>query len=189
LAASTADAREILRLAEQTRTPLMSCSSLRYAAGIADLLSDPGERVVSCEAFGPAALLDDYPGLFWYGIHSVEVLFSLMGRGCRQVRCLSAKDVDVALGEWADGRCGVLRGTRFEKGEFGCVVHTTSGARLGVSKSTPPYYATMLRQIVEFFKTGASPIPVEETFDIIAFIEAADRSKALSGAPVPTASL
>ena len=105
------------------------------------------------------------------------------------MRCLSARDVDVALGEWADGRCGVFRGTRFEKGEFGCVVHTTAGTRLGLAKSTPPYYATMLQRIVEFFRTGVSPIPVEETFGIIAFIEAADRSKALSGSPVQTASL
>jgi predicted dehydrogenase len=187
-ATSSADARAILRHAERTRTPVMSCSSLRYAAGIQDLVPQ-GEAVQSCEAFGPAAILDDYPGLFWYGVHAAEVLFAFMGAGCRQARCLSSRDADVAVGEWADGRAGVLRGTRVERGEFGCVVHTSAATRASLAQPKPPYYYTMLRRILEFFRAGTSPIPAEETFEIVAFLEAADRSKALGGAAVSTEKL
>ncbi len=188
-ATSTADAREIIRIAERTRTPLMSCSSLRYAAGVADLIPDPTEIVQSCEAFGPAPILDDYPGLFWYGIHSAEMLFAFMGAGCAQARCVATRDADVVVGEWRDGRAGVMRGLRLERGDFGCVVHTNAATRLGLAGATPPYYHTLLTRILAFFRSGVSPIPIEQTFEIVAFLEAAERSKAQDGAAQATAQL
>ncbi len=185
---STAEAAEIIRLADKTHTPIMSCSSQRFAAGISDLL-DQGEHVVSCEAFGYTPILEDYPGFFWYGVHSAEILFSFLGPGCGQVRCLPYKDTDVIIGEWNDGRVGVVRGTRFKKDEYGCVVHTEAGAKLGIAKSAPPTFFFLLHKILEFFKTGVSPFNIQETLGIVAFLEAANASKEQSGAIVSTGSL
>jgi len=179
-ATSTADARQMIRLAEQTQTPIMSSSSLRYSAGIVGLAGET-ERVLSCEAFGPAAILDDYPGLFWYGIHSAEILYSYMGTGCTTVRCIPSEDVDVVIGAWEDGRVGVVRGTRFEGGEFGCVVHTGAGARFGLAQRTPPGYYGLMQMVIQFFQTGVSPIDVRETFEIVSFLEGANRSRDLTG--------
>ena len=186
LATTTLDARAIISLAGTTHTPIMSCSSLRYAVGIADLVPER-EHVLSCEAFGPATLLDDFPGLFWYGIHSAEVLFGKMRSGCRLVQLLNHPDTDVAIGTWADGRIGILRGTRYPQDAFGCVVHTDTATRCALAQSVPPYYALMLEQIVAFFATGVSPIDSAETWDIIAFLEAAERSRASVGEPIETA--
>jgi hypothetical protein len=188
LACSTADAREIIRLADRTGTPLMSCSSLRYAAGIADLLP-PDVTVLSAEGFGPAPILDDYPGLFWYGVHAAEILFTLLGTGCERVRCVSTQPTDIAVGLWADGRVGVLRGTRFEHGDFGCVAHTTAGTVCGLAGATPPYYALLLQRVVEFCRTGNEPIAREEMFGVVAFLEAAEVSKRRDGAEVGTETL
>jgi hypothetical protein len=188
LATTTVDARQIIKLARDTGTPLMSCSSLRYAKGIADLV-ERDAQVIACEAFGPAVLLEDFPGLFWYGIHSAEILFSMLGPGCRSVRCIEHPATDIVLGEWEDSRTGVLRGTRFEGGTFGCVVHTPAGATCGIAASTPPYYALMLQEVMTFFKTGVSPIDIRQTWDIVAFLEAAEKSRALAGDPVVTARL
>jgi hypothetical protein len=180
-ATSSVDAQAMVELAERTHTPIMSCSALRYAAGIADLLEE-GERasadgtIRSCEAFGPAPMLEDYPGLFWYGIHSAEMLFAFMGAGCRAVRCVPYPSMDLIIGEWQDGRLGVVRGTRFEGGDFGCVVHTGQGARCGIARSTPPYHVLLLRKVVEFFRTGVSPIDVRETLEIVRFLEAANEN-------------
>jgi len=187
-ACSTQDAREMVATARDTGTPVMSCSSVRYWQGIADLVP-PGEAVESCEAFGPASLLEDYPGLFWYGVHSAEVLFSLMGRGCERVQCVARDGMDVVVGEWSDGRLGVVRGTRFSKGQFGCVVHTGGGVYAGLAQSTPPGYYLLLQRVIPFFERGTSPIDVAETFEITAFLEAADASRAQGGAIVPLATL
>ena len=49
-----------------------------------------------------------------------------------------------------------------------------------------PYqgYKPLLLEIVKFFQTGNLPVQAEETMEILAFMEAADESKNLNGAPV-----
>jgi hypothetical protein len=186
LATSFHEAYEIQRIAVETNSPLMSCSSLRYASGITNLVPK-NETITSCVAFGPAALLDDYPGLFWYGIHSAEILYSYMGVGCQSVRLIEKPDMDIVIGEWKDGRVGVVRGTRFTKGDFGCVIHTSAGTRLGIAISDPPYYSIMLKKTMDFFRTGVSPIPIKDTLEIIAFLEAAEISRHEGGNSVKLA--
>jgi len=90
-------------------------------------------------------------------------------------------DTDVVIGEWQDGRVGILRGTRFEKGAFGCVVHTDQGTQCGVAQSTPPYYYLMLQEVIRFFQTRVSPVDINETLGIVSFLEAADTSRAQGG--------
>jgi predicted dehydrogenase len=184
-ATTSSEAVEITCIAQHSDTPIMSCSSLRYAAGIVDLAQDA--EVLSCEAFGPAELLDDYPGLFWYGIHSAEMLYSFMGSGCQRARCVAYPEVDVVVGEWEDGRIGILKGTRLGKGQFGCVVHTDQGTRCGLAQSTPPYYYYLMQQVIAFFETRTSPIETRETLEIVAFLEAADASRAQGGAVIDLA--
>ncbi len=43
---TTDDARKIIELANETSTPIMSASSLRYAAGIAELTTGGGSRPI-----------------------------------------------------------------------------------------------------------------------------------------------
>lgn len=176
LTTSVEEARALWDLAHEYGVPVFSCSSIRYAVGIADLGADMTVR--GCEAFGPMAVLPDFPGLFWYGIHSAEVLFAKMGCGCQQVRVMKTDTADVVVGTWADGRIGTLYGYRIPKqGTFGATVFTTGGLFHGTAKTTPPYYAALLPHVIEFFNTGVSPIPEEETMEIIAFLAAANRSR------------
>ena len=42
---------------------------------------------------------------------------------------------------------------------------------------------------MKFFKTGVSPVPEQETIEILAFMEAADESKKLGGKPVKIADI
>ena len=182
-ACSSEDARTIAELAEGKKVPVMSCSSVRYAAGITEL-RDKG-KVLTCEAFGPATVLDDYPGLFWYGVHSAEVLLSFMGTGCRCVHAGTGPNMDLVVGQWSDGRMGTLRGFRHEAlKKFGCTIATDQGVFHAIARSEPPYYAFLLREIMAFFQTGKSPIDLAETVEITAFLEAANASKAQAGRPV-----
>ena len=187
-ATSTADAAAIIAQAAATGTPILSCSALRFAKGIIEL-AHLREEILACEAYGPAPILPDYPGYFWYGIHSVEILFLLMGAGCRSVRVIPSDTLDVISGTWQDGRSGVALGTRFEGYEFGCLVHTRDGARLGIARETPPYHACLLQEIVRFFQSGQPPVDARETYQIVAFLEAANQSRAENGAPVAVAPL
>ena len=45
-------------------------------------------------------------------------------------------------------------------------------------------YMVLLEQILNFFKTGKSPVPVEETLEIFAFMKASNMSVERGGEPV-----
>ena len=54
--------------------------------------------------------------------------------------------------------------------------------------SDSSYYG-LVSAVVEFFKTGTSPVPLDETLEIMAFMEAADQRKSRNGAPVAIAEI
>lgn len=182
LATSVSDAQAILELSRRSGAPVFSCSSIRYAMGVAEL--GAARRVLGCEAFGPAAVLADFPGLFWYGVHTAEVLFAKMGTGCREVVVRKTEVADAVIGTWADGRVGTMYGFRIPQlSTFGCTVFTDGGVFQGTARSQPPYYALLLPKILHFFQTGESPIEPAETLEITAFLEAANQSRE-TGEPI-----
>lgn len=182
LTTDTEEAKELFRLAEVHDSPVFSASSLRYAHGIREL--GEGEEVLGCEAFGPMAILDDFPGLFWYGIHSAEILFSKMGTGCVEVSVTRNEQVDMVTGIWKDGRVGTLYGHRFPgMNAFGATVYAGKTVQQGIAQAAPPWYALLLQEILPFFRTRQSPIDPQETLEIIAFLEAANTSRD-TGEPV-----
>jgi predicted dehydrogenase len=181
-AGSLADAIKIFELARETGTPCFSSSSLRYADGIVAVKQDPkvGE-VKGCDAFGPCALEEHHPDLFWYGIHGVETLFTIMGTGCKSVTRVHTDDTDFVTGTWADGRIGTFRGLRGGKPEYGAMVFGTKG---NMKCAGGGAYNLLLEEICKFFKTGKAPVSAAETIEILAFMEAADESKRQDGKPV-----
>ena len=63
------------------------------------------------------------------------------------------------------------------KSGYTAIVYGTKGSATGKSSG----YAPLLKQIVQFFKTGKPPVPADETIEIFAFMSAADESKAAGG--------
>src|SRR5436309_2916019 len=67
-AVTSADAKEMFKLAEQHNTAMMSCSSLRYAPPLEAALADQSHgAIVGVDAFGPMSIEPTQGGLFWYG--------------------------------------------------------------------------------------------------------------------------
>ena len=183
LACCFKDARDIVKIARSKKIPIMTASSVRFTMGI-DGLRQADEKVESCEAYGPMDLLEDYRDYFWYGIHSAETLFSFMGKGCQSVQVFNTEKLDVIVGRWADGRIGTLRGNRAGAGNFGCVITTNKSTKASVVSKEVPSYAMLLRKVVPFLQTGISPIDISESLEIIAFLEAASKSRVSGGKSV-----
>ncbi len=182
VAGSLADAVEIYRLAREYDTPVFSSSSLRFSPGIRGMRDDPkvGE-VRGCSAYGPCALEPHHPDLFWYGVHGVEALFTIMGPGCVSVTRVHTKDTDFVTGTWKDGRVGTFRGIRNAKQDYGALVFGTKGIAPSGGYGG---YEPLVIEICKFFETGKPPVSAEETLELFAFMEAADESKRRDGAPV-----
>jgi virulence factor len=170
-------ARKIIDLAAQKKVPVFSSSSLRYAPELVAIMKDEKKgKIVGAMAYGPASEHERNPGLFHYGIHAVEILYTLMGPGCDRVSCLYEKSAEVTTGHWKDGRVASVRGIRPPGGgAYGAIAFTDKGA-LPVPIGTAFIYRELLKKIVEMFTTGKSPLDPQVTLEIVAFIEAARKS-------------
>ena len=177
LASTLADAREIARLASAAGVPWFSSSSLRYS----DFSSVKSPDNASVSVWGPGPLEEHHQlSLSWYGIHAVEMLYTMMGTGCMTVTQTSSRDSDVVTGVWKDGRIGVARVVR-PYSDYGVVAFRGRGAV--VEHPVKVDYSALDAKVGEFFKTGVPPVPNAETLEIFAFMDAAQRSKDSGGKP------
>jgi len=176
MAGSLADVIAIFELAKAAGVPCFSSSSLRYCTEVQALRNgtSPLGKPLSVVAFGPYNTEPHHPDLFWYGVHGVEILYTIMGTGCKTVTRVAP---DRVAGVWADGRKGTYQG---KKG-YGAEVEGTKGkGTIGKYEG----YKPLVVEICKFFKTKKPPVAAEETIELFAFMEAADESKRLGGAPV-----
>ena len=123
-----------------------------------------------------------YLDLSWYAIHPIEVLYTLMGAGCESVTRVSAAGADVIVGKWKDGRLGTVHAAR-PYSDYGAIVTRGRTVEVIHPKDTGGY-RPLLVEIVKFFETGKPPVSNDETLELIAFMDAAQKSKEQGGRPV-----
>jgi len=181
LACSFKDAEEIFKLAERNGVPVFSASSLRYALEIQELKSSKSEAgfILGASTYSPGTIVQFNPGLFFYVIHAIEMLYALMGKGCRTVRCYSNDGWDVILGRWTDGRVGIVRGLRSGAKGYGFTAFCEKKI-VSSTIETSRIYTELLKRIIEMFKTRKPPVDPAETLEIIAFTEKAMESNRLN---------
>lgn len=184
VAASLSDAIAIFDAAKHYNVPVFSSSSLRYISGIEEIAKGKIGKVTGADTFSPCSLEKTHPDLFWYGIHGVEILFTIMGKGCKTVTRVHTPDTDIAIGIWQDNRIGTFRGIRSGKSGYGGNAFGEKGI---LALGNFGGYDPLLLKILEFFKTGIPPVSAEETLDIFAFMQAAEVSKLKGGVPVDVA--
>jgi hypothetical protein len=179
LASTLADAREIAQLAREKRISWFSSSTLRFT-GIAEMRSPDmtGAIVWAPGPTEPHHQLD----LSWYGIHAVEMLYTLMGMGCVEVVRISSPDSDVITGRWKDGRLGTVH-TQRPYGKYGGVVFLKD-QKLEVKPDIPISYIPLVKQLVTFMETKVPPVPNAETLEMFEFMDAAQQSWGKGGQTV-----
>lgn len=181
LAATLEDAREIARLAEAKGVKWFSSSSLRWAKSL-EPMKKPGLK--GALVWGPGPLEEHhYLELGWYAIHASEMLFTVMGKGCETVTRTYSADQDEITCRWKDGRIGTVRALR-PYSDFGAVVFTADNKVLQSPAKFEYSYVPLVREFVQFFQTGKLPVDPEETLEIFAFLDAAQKSREQGGKPV-----
>jgi predicted dehydrogenase len=181
MAASLEDVYKIFDLAKKHNVPCWSASSLRYFSELQTAIKDTSMgKILGCEAFSPAKLEPHHPDLFWYGIHGVETLFTVMGPDIKTVSRVYTEGFDLVTGVWKDGRIGTFRGNRIGKGRYGATIFYEKGVK-HVVPGKGSLYKPLLTEIVKFFQTGEIPLQPEETIAIFEFMDAAQKSKENGG--------
>ena len=181
VAASLTDAIAIFEAAKHYNVPVFSSSSLRYIAGAKEIREGSLGKVLGADVYSPATIEKTHPDLFWYGVHGVETLFTIMGTGCKTVIRTYTDNTDMVVGTWNENRIGTFRGIRYGKADYGGTVFGEKG--IGVLGKYSGYNL-LLAEIIKFFQTGIVPVNPEETIEIFAFMAAAEESKLNGGLPV-----
>ncbi|RMG00744.1 MAG: gfo/Idh/MocA family oxidoreductase [Planctomycetota bacterium] len=174
MASSLAEVLVIFREAREAGVPVFSASSLRFSSGFQAAREGKLGKVLGCTAWSPYHVEPHHPSLFWYGIHGVETLYTIMGPGCRTV--VRERD-DRVVGYWTDGRTGVWEARQ----GYGAEIETPEGTR---SAGKYEGYGPLCVEICRFFQTHEPPVAETETIEIFAFMEAADVSRDRGGRSV-----
>ncbi|MEX2565270.1 MAG: Gfo/Idh/MocA family oxidoreductase [Cyclobacteriaceae bacterium] len=179
VAASLNGVVEIFEKAKEYNVPFFSSSSLRYTSTVQEI---DKKKVLGANTFSPASIEKSHTDLFWYGIHGVEPLYTVMGTGCKEVAQIHHSDSeDIVVGHWKGNRVGIVRGQRAGKHDYG---GTVFGEDFTTYIGNFEGYRPLVVKIVEFFNTNEPPVSNEETIEIYAFMEAAQESKRMNGQPV-----
>jgi virulence factor len=179
------DLDQLIALARTHQTLLWSGSAVRFADDVVRMANElrASGSMTGVQVFGPAHASPLNRGLFHYGIHIAETMFALMGRGCERITALTSEDCDLVGGRWSDGRIASIRGHRKGHTGYGLTCFTARGIlHRGISLATS--YRNLCREIVSSFQSGVPAVPLEETREIVRFLDAAETSRHQNGHPV-----
>lgn len=181
-----ADVQMLVQLAGEKGTPLMSCSAVRYAVELLELQAQ-------LPSFGPLNLavtsgpaVGDFPNPrarhpFFYGIHPVELLHTLLGPGAEAVTTQRTARCDVGLVHYADGRQGVINLLQRSPSLYHGVVYGESGwAEIDI-RNWENFYVGTLDQIITMAETRTPPYPIEWAVEVMAILTALLRSAESGG--------
>lgn len=172
---SVATVRKIFQLANHADVPIFTSSSLRFATNTQAVRAGTIGIVTNAETYGPCETDPHHPELYWYGIHGVEALFTVMGTGCESVqRGTNANGKIEFVGLWPGGRKGFF----CEDKDFHGKAAGETG-ELAVGKWDG--YVPLVRAITKFFQTRTAPVSPAETLEIYAFLDAATLSQGANG--------
>ena len=183
-AADLTDAVAIAKLAEHSKTPWFTSSSLRFTPSIYRYREKADRKILGAHSWSPCSLEPHHTDLTWYGIHGVEALYTAMNVGCKSVTRAHSEGTDVVVGTWEDGRIGVFRGIRSGTQGYGLTVF---GADFLENDAKYEGYEPLVLEIAKFFAGAPAPVSSQESLEIMAFIQAAQRSSEQNGIPVTIA--
>jgi len=174
LSTSLDDARKIANIADKHNTPLMSCSSVRYAEGIVDFMKridEVGE--IKC---GTVTGMGE---TIFYGVHTAEMMNAVFGAGVDFVVNFGPEGHDMGIAQYKDGKSVSIQIMRDAKVDFRVIVHGAE-KREDIAAGGG-YYREALIRMLEFFRTGKSPIPIEHTLEIMEVLTGLVKSREAGG--------
>jgi predicted dehydrogenase len=172
MADSLQNARRIYDIAKAKNLKVWCSSSLRFTPEIIECASQV-KAPKFCNVFGPLGQAASGSSLIWYGIHTFEMLMTLMGGGAKTVLARQDESGVTVVIQYGDGRRGIaecnnrafIYGGRAQNNEL-AVPYVTKG-------SPYPY---LIAALEKFFLEGILPVALEETLEIQAMLDAAAKS-------------
>ena len=157
---SKAAAERIFALAEKHGTPLMSSSALRY-----------GDELISgkLQAMQPTLFSTTGGGRSFdeYGIHQLEMIVSVMGTDVREMKLTGDEEKLLVSLKYGSGNLAQMAYTP----AMPFTVTASDGKATVIYPEMHNTFENLIAAMMEFFATGKSPIPKEQTIGIAALLE------------------
>ena len=181
LAATLNEGKRIVDLAKKNKVRLWTASSCRFFESLVKAKTDVPEPSF-CNVFGALGQAAKGSDVIWYGVHAVEMLNELMGRGATSV-VAKADDLGiVALVNFSAGRRGVVELNR-KTGMYGGRLQNKDACKYFLNATDPkPLYWYQMVKLKEFFLDGKQPVELEDSLEAQAILDAIDSSLKSGGA-------
>lgn len=159
-----ASGARMFELAAKHGTPMFSSSALRFAEELAGYPDGVVNRdtLEFVAAMGPGAFDN-------YSVHQLEMIVSLMGPGAGRIKSLSSSNGRLLAIEYADGRRASI--TQMQEAPFQLTMQLKDGNGVFMNECSD-IFPRLINGILDFFETGKSLVPKEETLEIMALREA-----------------
>jgi predicted dehydrogenase len=176
LTCDLAQAKQILAAARRGNARCYSASSLRFAREVTQLPRETLGDVSAIDATGPGELNPSMEGLFFYGVHTIEMVDALFGKpGVKRVRAISDPARELVDLEYHDGRHAHLRLERKGSYDFAATVHG-SKALHQFKVDFNGVYDRLVEGMTGFFEGGRAPASLRDIVENVAVMEAGNRS-------------
>jgi len=183
------DVHSLVSLAAERDVPLMSCSALRFAGEVMELQERmTGFGALNCAVVSGAAA-GDFPDPralhpFFYGVHAVELLHTLLGGGAEAVTTRRTDRCDIGLVDYADGRQGVVNLLHETPGLYHGAVFGAEGWGEADIVDGSRFYTETLARVIQMAESGEPPFPVAWSVEVMAMMAALVRSAEEGGRTV-----
>ena len=171
-------AERIFALAEKYNTPLMSSSALRYGDEFISMQEKFREKESSPKVAATRGGGRNFPE---YSIHQFEMIVTLLGTGAENVIVTGNEKLLSGLVEYPDERSASF--TYNPAGSFACFAQSDT-VKADTAKMSN-IFENLLDKIMEFYDTGVSPIPMEETLEVVSIRAAAVKAMQETGTRIP----
>jgi len=181
-----AHARKLVELARKKRTPISSFSTIRLGPAVEKLkeaMKDIG-KVRAGIITGPGSSQSEYAGVFFYGVHCVELMLEVFGNKVKSVRGADYDGSVIATVGYKDGSVVTLNIIDKAQVPFNATVFGAKGsAPYDREKGFAGYYYGM-KLFLEMVKTGKAPIPYNDLVLSVRVLDAIQRSMNAGGREV-----
>ncbi len=170
------NAAKIYQIAREKNVRFFSASSLRFDVDFQELLAKTVCPPDTAHVWGPIGPAAAGSSIVWYGVHTFEMLQAVMGRGAIAVTSVPDRNGVLCHVAYADGRRGLVEMTNGCY-KYGALARKFTGeTEVCVTTGRIPAYKMLMDQIVGFITNGTQPVALEDIFEVMVMLDAAELS-------------
>ncbi len=174
----SAEGKSFLALARRTKTPVTSFSTVPLQRSFLSLRKKIGKLgpLAGGATFGHCDLRSPYGGVFFYGVHQVEMACEIFGYNVAAVQIVRNAACSTGQLLYGSGAIVSLHFFHRERPPFALTAVGSRGTVHGKIESDADPYEAGIRAFTAMFRTGREPRPHSDILQTVRILEALERS-------------